>query len=78
MRTTTIRVDVATHAQLVELGRARGKTLIETVSDAAEALRRQGFAGQVTAELARLRADHEGWSSYLAEAESSSGTDGIH
>lgn len=77
MRTTTIRVDAATHAQLVELSRARGKTLIDTVSDAAEALRREGFAGQVSAELARLRTDPGRWSSYLADAESSSVTDGI-
>jgi predicted DNA-binding protein len=77
MATTTIRVDTGTHARLVELSRATGATLIETVRDAAEALRRQRFAHQVAAELAELRRDPASWESYLAEADSTSMTDGI-
>ncbi|MDP3984618.1 MAG: hypothetical protein Q8Q52_06425 [Acidimicrobiia bacterium] len=77
MGTTTIRVDTETHARLVELSTASGTSLIETVRDAAEALRRQRFAHQVAAELAELRSDPEGWEAYLAEAGSTSVTDGI-
>jgi hypothetical protein len=47
------------------------------VRDAAEALRRQRFAHQVAAELAELRRDPASWESYLAEADSTSMTDGI-
>lgn len=47
MSTTTIRVDADAHARLVEMSRATGASPIDTVSDAAEALRRQRFARQV-------------------------------
>jgi hypothetical protein len=77
MGTTTIRVDTETHAHLVEMSKANGESLIETVRDAAEALRRQRFAYQVAAELADLRSDPEAWEDYLAEAGSSSVADGI-
>ena len=77
MGTTTIRVDTDTHARLVELGDAAGTSLIETVRDAAEALRRQRFARRVAAELSELRRDPEAWASYLADAEASSVTDGL-
>lgn len=77
MGTTTIRVDTDTHARLVELSRATGSSLIETVRDAAEALRRQRFAHQVAAELAELRRDHPAWESYLAEGDSTSVPDGV-
>ena len=77
MTTTTIRVDAETHAQLIELGRAAGTSLIDTVRDAAEALRRQRFGDQVASELAVLQRDAVAWASYLAEAESSAVTDGI-
>lgn len=77
MATTTIRVDTETHARLQALSNASGKTLIETVRDAAEALRRQRFASQVAAELAELKADEGAWNDYLAEADSTSVTDGV-
>ncbi|MFQ5967793.1 MAG: hypothetical protein ACE5MI_09295 [Acidimicrobiia bacterium] len=77
MATTTIRVDTDTHARLLELSKATGASLIETVREAAEALRRQRFAHQVAAELDELRADPEAWQAYLAEAESTSVADGI-
>ncbi len=77
MGTTTIRVDTDTHAHLVELSKAAGASLIDTVRDAAEALRRQRFAHQVAAELAELRSDPEAWEAYLAEAGSTLVTDGI-
>ena len=60
MGTTTIRVDTDTHARLLALSQATGASLIETVRDAAEALRRQRFAHQVAAELAELREDPSG------------------
>ncbi len=77
MATTTIRIDTDTHARLVELSDAAGASLIDTVRDAVEALRRQRFARRVTAEMAELRSDREAWASYLAEAESTSVTDGL-
>ena len=77
MQTTTIRVDKTTHADLVELSRGSGASIMETVRDAAEALRRQRFAHDVTAEIAELRTDADAWDSYVAEAEATSVVDGI-
>jgi hypothetical protein len=75
--TTTIRVDVETHAELLRLGTDSGSTLMDTVRDAAQALRRQRFAQQVNRELGALRDDAAAWSDYLAEAESTGVDDGI-
>jgi hypothetical protein len=77
MSTTTIRVDTDTHASLVQMSRAAGASLIDTVSDAVEALRRQRFARQVTVELADLSDDQEAWEDYVAEAGATSVTDGL-
>ena len=77
MATTTIRVDHETHAKLLELSAESGTSLIETTRAAAEALRRQRFAGHVSEELAALRSDPAAWSDYLAEAESTSVRDGV-
>jgi hypothetical protein len=77
MTTTTIRVDEASHAALVELSRSGGTTLIETVRQATEALRRQRFAQLVVTELAELREDHDSWVDYLGEIDESSFLDGI-
>lgn len=77
MGTTTIRVDTATHARLVELSELSGSSLIDTVRDAAEALRRLRFAGQVSVELDELRGDQEAWKAYLADADATSVSDGI-
>ncbi len=72
-----MRVDVETHAKLVELGATSGSSLMETVRDAAEALRRQRFASRVADEFAALRADESAWGDYLAEMESTNVTDGL-
>lgn len=77
MGTTTIRVDTDTHARLVALSKASGTSLIQTVRDAAEALRRQRFARQVATELAELHEDPQAWEAYLAEADETSVSDGI-
>jgi len=77
MRTTTIRVDTETHAQLLEMSRQTDSSLIDTVRDATEALRRQQFAMEVAGELDTLRSDPEAWKAYLGEADSTSVTDGI-
>jgi hypothetical protein len=77
MGTTTIRVDTDTHARLLALSHATGASLIETVREAAEALRRQRFAGRVAAELADLRSDPRAWQAYLAEADDTSVSDGV-
>ena len=37
MVTTTVRIDSATHARLMELSEASGATLIDTIREAAEA-----------------------------------------
>lgn len=76
-KTTTVRVDAETHDRLLELGRAQGTSLIETVRDATEALRRQRFAHQVAAELAELRRDETAWKAYLTEADATAVSDGI-
>jgi hypothetical protein len=77
MATTTIRVDGETHAKLVELSDAAGASLIDTVRDAAEALSRLRFAIRVAEELETLRGDPEQWAAYLADADSTSVTDGV-
>jgi len=50
---------------------------METVRDAAEALRRQRFAHQVAEELSALRENPAAWADYLADAESTTVADGI-
>ena len=77
MASTTIRVDSDTHAKLLELSTRGGATLMDTVRDAAEALRRLRFAGQVASELEALRSNEAAWSEYIAEAQSTDVTDGI-
>jgi len=77
MGTTTIRVDRETHARLVELSKATGRSIVDTVRDAVEALRRQQFASRVAVELADMRDDPAGWQAYLAEADSTSVADGV-
>jgi hypothetical protein len=54
-----------------------GRSLIETVREATEALRRQRFASTVAAEIAQLRGDPEAWRAYLAEADATSVSDGV-
>ncbi|MDJ0665183.1 MAG: hypothetical protein QNJ75_11520 [Acidimicrobiia bacterium] len=74
---TTIRVDAETHARLVELSRATGDSLIDTVRDATEALRRQRFASRVAAELETLRQDESAWQDYLSDAAQTEVGDGL-
>lgn len=77
MTTTTIRVDTATHARLLEISKASGASLGETVRDAADALHRQRFAEDVVKQLSALQDDPAAWKDYLAEAEETSVSDGI-
>lgn len=77
MPTTTIRVDTETHARLVELSASTGSSLMDTVRDATEALRRQRFAHRVAAELQVLRQDSAAWNAYLADAALTDVSDGI-
>jgi hypothetical protein len=78
MATTTIRVDRDTHARLQALSIESGRSLLDTVRDAVEALGRQRFASQVADQLVALQADQRAWKDYLAEAESTSVADGIN
>lgn len=75
--TTTIRVDRETHARLLELANERDASLLDTVREATEALRRKRFAEHVADELSALRADPKAWAGYLAEAEATTVRDGI-
>ena len=77
MATTTIRIDRNTHARLQAFSRESGRSLIETIREATDALGRQRFAHQVAAELVELRTDGDAWKAYLAEADSTSAGDGI-
>jgi len=69
-------VDEDTHAQLLDLSKATGASLMDTVREAAEALRRQRFAHQVADELAVLRNDAEAWERYVTQADHALG-DGL-
>lgn len=75
--TTTIRVDSDTHARLAEMSAASGRTLIETVRDAAEALRRDRIGAMVREQIETLRADPAAWGEYLAEGDATAVADGI-
>lgn len=77
MGTTTIRIDTDTHARLVELSSDTGASLIDTVRDATEALRRQRFAHLVAVELSELRKDPAAWEAYLSDAEATTVSDGV-
>jgi len=77
MGSTTIRVDTATHAELLDLSRRAGATLSETVRDAALALRRARFGEQVRGEFEALANDPDALEGYLADAESTSVPDGV-
>ncbi len=69
MRTTTIRVDTETHAQLLALSKLSGASLVETVRAATKALHRQQFAKTVTQQLDALREDPDSWHDYISDAE---------
>lgn len=75
--TTTVRVDLVTHARLVELSADSGASLQDTVREATEALRRKRFAHEVADQLSGLKQDPESWSEYLAEGEATSVRDGL-
>lgn len=75
--TTTIRVDSETHAQLARMSSEAGRTLIETVRDAAEALRRDRVGAKVREQMEALRADPDAWADYLAEGDATAVADGI-
>ena len=77
MNTTTVRVDRATHARLVEMSTASGSSLMETMREAAEALQRIRFGARVQLELAELRERPSDWDAYVAEAASTEVADGI-
>ena len=77
METTTVRVDRATHARFLEMSKASGRSLTETLRDAAEALRRVRFAEQVQYELEALRQRPDDCAGYLAEAAATEVGDGV-
>ena len=77
MGTTTIRVKAETHAQLLEMSKATGDSLIDTVDEAAVALRRKRFAAQATRDFEVPRRDPAAWRDYLGEFEATSVSDGL-
>lgn len=74
---TTIRVDVSTRDRLRAIAERRGSSLTDVVRDAARELERKEFARTVREDYARLRADAEAWSDYVAELESHPVGDGL-
>lgn len=77
MSTTTIRVTTETHRVLSSLASERGRSLTDTVDDAAESLRRQQFARRIDTQIGRLRQNPQAWQNYLAESDVTSVSDGI-
>ena len=77
MASTTIRVDTETHERLVELSEVAGASLIDTVRAGADALRRLRFAERVADELSALKEDSVVWDDYIADADTTSVSDGI-
>jgi predicted DNA-binding protein len=77
MATTTIRVDVRTHARLAAISKADGATLADTVRAATEALTRARYAATVKSELADLAEDPAAWEDYLTDAEATAVPDGL-
>ena len=67
--TTTIRVDQDTHRRLAAISRASGRSLIDVVRDAADALERARFASVVASQLDALRKDPAEWARYIADAD---------
>ena len=76
MHPSAIRVDTATHARLLEISKASGASLGETVRDAADALHRQRFAEDVVKHLSALHDDPAAGKDYLVEAEETPVADG--
>ena len=75
-QTTTIRVDIATHQQLLAMSQSAGTSLVDTVRAATEALRRQSFGAIVQAELTELHKNPEAWAAYLSDSNQAV-TDGL-
>ena len=64
----TIRVDDETHAELLRLAAEAGRTLMDTVAEAAVALRRSHFALQTALQYDELRSDPTSWQALLLPA----------
>ncbi len=77
MQTTTIRVDVETHRQLVALSERHGQSLGATVRLAAEALNRNDLTIRINSQLDRLHDDPNEWGNYLAENEMFGASEGL-
>ncbi len=77
VHTKTIRIREQTHRSLAEISAATGRSLIEVVDAALDALRREHFANSVAAQIERLRDDPAAWEEYLSDAELTSVSDGI-
>ena len=67
MASTTVRVDLETHAQLKQLSEERGEPMIDTIQAAARALADAEFARRVKAQYEELRRDPEAWAEYVAD-----------
>lgn len=62
---------------LLALSEEAGDSLVSTVAQAAEALRRQRFAHRVASEMDAIRSDAELWGAYLSDADSTEVADGV-
>jgi hypothetical protein len=63
----TVRIEPAAHAALVEIARAKHVSLMEALSRAVEAYRRDLFLDGVANDFMALRDDSPAWAEELAE-----------
>ena len=63
----TIRIEPAAHAALAEIARAKHLSLVEALSRAVEAYRREVFLEGLAEDYAALRKDEKHWAAEQAE-----------
>lgn len=64
---TTVRVDDALHATLVELSKEEHRSIGQVIEAAVQHYRRERFWEEVEASVARLRVDPVAWQDYQDE-----------
>jgi predicted transcriptional regulator len=71
---TTIRVSEPTRDRFARLAQATGRPMSQLLDEAADALERRVFFGQLAAGYEALRADSDAWGEIEAERAAESGT----
>jgi predicted transcriptional regulator len=67
MASATVKIDAQTYAKLKQTAAETGKPMIEVLSEAVEAYRRQTFLEGLNADFAGLRSDARAWNEEVAE-----------